>query len=157
MPIMNPLGELDALRRELDRAVQSFWSEREPQHSRVAFLPGHAARQYPLVNLSEDEMCLYVEALAPGVDPKTLDLSVLQNNLTIKGEKPGLTQVAAEAYHRNERAAGRFIRTIELSVTVDPAAVKADYRNGLLLVTLPKSEAAKPKQISVHVAESEGR
>jgi HSP20 family protein len=157
MPIMNPLGELDVLRRELDRAVQSFWSERGPQHSRVAFLPGHGARQYPLVNLSEDEEHLYVEALAPGVDPKVLELSVLQNNLTIKGEKPGLAQVAAEAYHRNERAAGRFIRTIELPVAVDPEKVQADYRNGLLMVTLPKSEEAKPKQIPVHVAGSERR
>ena len=157
MSIMNPLGELDALRRELDRAVQSFWSEREPHQRRVAFLPGHGARQYPLVNLSEDEEHVYVEALAPGVDPKSLDLSVLHNSLTIKGEKPGLAQVGAEAYHRNERAAGRFVRTIELPVAVDPAKVQADYRSGLLLVTLPKSEAAKPKQIPVHVAGSEGR
>jgi HSP20 family protein len=157
MPIMNPLGELDALRRELDRAVQGFWADRGPQHWRVAFLPGQGARQYPLVNVSEDEANLYVEALAPGVDPKTLELSVLQNQLTIKGEKPGLGQVAAEAYHRSERAAGRFVRTIELSVAVDDAQVRADYRHGLLMVTLPKSEVAKPKQIPVRVAGSEGR
>jgi HSP20 family protein len=104
------------------------------------------------VNLTEDEGNLYVEALAPGVDPRTLDLSVVQNTLTIKGEKPGLAQVSAEAYHRNERAAGRFVRSIELLAEVDPAKIHADYRNGLLLVTLPKSEKAKPKQISISVA-----
>jgi HSP20 family protein len=93
-----------------------------------------------------------VEALAPGVDPKTLELSVLHGTLTIKGEKPGLAQVSAEAYHRNERAAGRFVRAIELPVAVNAAGVHADYKNGLLLVTLPKSEAAKPKQIPISVA-----
>jgi HSP20 family protein len=152
MPIANPWGDLDALRQEIDRTFQTFRSDREPQHWRVAFLPGHGARHYPLVNLSEDEENLYVEALAPGVDPKSLELSVLQGTLTIKGEKPGLAQVTADAYHRNERAAGRFTRTIELPVQVDAGKVQADYRNGLLLVTMPKSEAAKPKQIQVNVA-----
>jgi HSP20 family protein len=118
---------------------------------RTAFLPGTAARRYPLVNLSEDADNLYVEALAPGVDPKSLDLSVVQGRLTIHGEKPGLEQVTAEAYHRNERAAGRFQRVIELPVAVDADRVKADYKDGLLLITLPKSEAAKPKQITVNV------
>ena len=152
MPVWNTFGGLDELRREIDRTFESFWSDRRPQSWRVAFLPGRAARQYPLVNLSEDEGHLYIEALAPGVDAKTLDLSVVQGTLTIKGEKPGLAQVSAEAYHRNERAAGRFVRSIELPVGVDAARVHADYRNGLLLVTLPKSEAAKPKQIPISVA-----
>lgn len=152
MPVWNTFTGLDELRREIDRTFESFWSDRQPQSWRVAFLPGRAARQYPLVNLSEDEGHLYIEALAPGVDPKSLELSVIQGTLTIKGEKPGLAQVSAEAYHRNERAAGRFVRSIELPVVVDAARVRADYRNGLLLVTLPKSEAAKPKQIPISVA-----
>src|SRR5512138_1685705 len=133
MPIANPWGDLDALRQEIDRTFQTFWADRGPQHWRVAFLPGQGARQYPLVNLSEDEGHLYVEALAPGVDPKALELSVLQGTLTIKGEKLGPAQVPADAYHRNERATGRFTRTIELPVQVDAGKVQADYRNGLLL------------------------
>ncbi|HSB68016.1 MAG TPA: Hsp20/alpha crystallin family protein [Candidatus Methylomirabilis sp.] len=152
MPVWDPFAGLDALRREIDRTFDTFGSERWPQGGRVAFLPGRAARQYPLVNLSEDEGHLYVEALAPGVDPKTLDVSVLQGTLTIKGEKPGLAQVSAEAFHRNERAAGRFVRTIDLPTDVEASRVHADYRNGLLLVTLPKSEAAKPKQVPISVA-----
>jgi HSP20 family protein len=152
MPVLDPFSGLDALRREIDRTFEEFWTDRRPRTWRVAFLPGRGARQYPLVNLSEDEANLYVEALAPGVDPKTLDLSVVQDTLTIKGEKPGLHQVSAEAYHRNERAAGRFVRTIELPADVDATKVRADYRNGLLLVALPKSEAAKPKQVPISVA-----
>lgn len=143
--------ELAALRREVDRTFEDFELGRWPRIWRTAFLPGTAARRYPLVNISEDANNLYVEALAPGVDPKSLDLSVVRGRLTVKGEKPGLEQVDAEAYHRNERAAGQFNRTIDLPVEVDVAKVQADYTNGLLLVTLPKSEAAKPRQIQVTV------
>jgi HSP20 family protein len=152
MPVLDMFPELDALRREIDRVFSDFGSDRWPDFWRGAFLPGRAARQYPLVNLSEDADNLYIEALAPGVDPKSLELSVVQGNLTLKGEKPGLAQVAAEAYHRNERAAGRFVRAVELPAEVDAGRVRADYTNGLLLVTLPKSEAAKPRQIPIKVA-----
>jgi HSP20 family protein len=152
MAVWETYPGLEVLRREIDRSFEDFWSDRWPKAWRGAFLPGRGARQYPLVNVSEDEANVYVEALAPGVDPKSLDLSVVQGSLTVKGEKPGLAQVSAEAYHRNERAAGRFNRSIELPSDVDAGRVKAEYRNGLLLVTLPKSEAAKPKQIPVSVA-----
>ncbi len=152
MPVWDPFAELDALRHEIDRRFDAIGADRRPERRWTAFLPGRAARQYPLVNLSEDEGNLYIEALAPGVDPQSLNLSVLQDTLTIKGEKPGLAQVSAEAYHRNERAAGRFIRSIDLPAEVDASRVRADYRNGLLLVTLPKSEAAKPKQVPISVA-----
>jgi len=151
MPVWDPFSGLDALRREIDRTFEEFWNERWPRTGRVAFLPGRSARQYPLVNLHEDEGHLYVEALAPGVDPKTLDLSVVHGTLTIKGEKPGLAQVSAEAYHRNERGAGRFTRTLELPVEVEAGKVTAEYKHGLLLVTLPKSQAARPKQIPISV------
>ena len=150
MPVWDAISEMDVVRREMERRLSDLW----PGHGRVprvAFLPGQGARQYPLVNVSEDEQNVYVEALAPGVDPKSLDLSVMQGALTIKGEKPGLTQVSAEAYHRNERAAGRFVRTVELPVEVDAGKVSADYRNGLLLVTLPKTESARPRQIPITV------
>jgi HSP20 family protein len=143
---------MDALRREIDRAIQERAKERSPGQGRPAFLPGQGARQYPLVNISEDTQNFYVEALAPGADPKSLDLSVAQGTLTISGEKSGLAQVAAEAYHRNERAAGRFVRTIPLTADVDASKVSAEYKNGLLVVALPKTEEAKPRQVTVKLA-----
>ncbi len=151
MATWDPVGEMDALRREIERAFDGYRGPRWPR-GRVAFLPGLGARQYPLVNVHEDGSNFYVEALAPGVDPKSLELSLTGNTLTVQGEKPGLAQVSAEAYHRNERAAGRFVRNIELPSEVSRGGVKADYRNGLLLITLPKSEAAKPRQIPITVA-----
>lgn len=148
----DPFTMMEALRREIDRAVQERAGGRSPGRGGPAFLPGRGARQYPLVNISEDAQNFYVEALAPGADPKSLDLSVAQGTLTISGEKSGLTQVAAEAYHRNERAAGRFVRTISLTADVDASKVSAEYKHGLLVVALPKSEEAKPRQITVKLA-----
>ncbi|HWP58954.1 MAG TPA: Hsp20/alpha crystallin family protein [Candidatus Acidoferrales bacterium] len=148
----DPFEDMEALRREIDRAFEEFGFRTEP-FSRVAFLPARGPRRYPLINLHEDRDNLYVEALAPGVDPNSLNLTVVRNNLTLSGEKRHAPQeVKPEAYHRSERAAGKFVRTVELPVEVDESRVSAEYQNGLLVITLPKAEKAKPKQISVRVA-----
>ncbi len=148
----DPFAEMEALRREIDRAFEGFGLGTLP-FSQVAFLPGRSPRQYPLINLHEDKDSLYVEALAPGIDPNSLNLTVVHNNLTISGEKlQNSSQIKPEAFHRNERASGKFVRTVELPVEVDGGNVKAEYENGLLVVSLPKAEKAKPKQISVKVA-----
>jgi len=147
----DPFREWEALRSEMGRLFSGLGGWPTPAF-RVAFLPGRAARLYPMINLREDSDAFYVEALAPGVDPASLNVSVVHNSLTIAGEKsPTGADVQAEAFHRNERAAGRFVRTIDLPSEVDEKNVKADYKNGVLLITLPKAEEAKPKQITVKV------
>jgi HSP20 family protein len=143
---------MEGLRREIDRAFEQA-GLRLPPLFRTAFLPGRAAREYPLINLHEDKDIVYVEALAPGLDPATLNVSVVRNTVTISGEKKGIPDtIKSDAVHREERAAGRFTRTLELPVEVDDNKVQAEYKNGLLLLTLPKAEQAKPKQISVQVS-----
>ncbi len=148
----NPWREMEALRRDIDRAFNHASYTGGPTF-RSAFLPGRAARQYPLMNLSEDRDYVYVEALAPGIDPASIDLAIMRNVLTISGEKRRLPEdVKPEAIHRSERAVGKFVRSIELPVEIDANEVKAAYEHGLLKVTLPKAAAAKPKQINVTVA-----
>jgi HSP20 family protein len=144
-------GQYDDLRREIDRAFnEAGLGRRGRPFSRASFLPGRQARGYPLVNLSEDRDAIYAEALAPGVDPATLDVSVMRDRLTISGEKiSGASGVKQEDFHRNEREAGKFVRTIRLATEVDADKVRADYKNGLLKIVLPKAEEAKPKQIAV--------
>jgi HSP20 family protein len=148
----NPFEDVAALRREIDRAFEGFGVTQEPSE-RAAFLPGRGPRRYPLINLLEDKDNVYVEALTPGVDPQSLNVSVMQNRLTLTGEKSRIAgEVRPEAFHRSERASGKFVRSVELPVEVEEAAIQADYKNGLLLVTLPKAPKAKPKQITVKVA-----
>ncbi len=149
----DPFRELEALRHEVDKVFNGFSLDRMvPPFSRVSFLPGRSARAYPLLNLSEDKDNLYIEALAPGIDPATLNITVVRDQLTLSGEKPAIpSNIKPEAYHRNERAAGKFIRTVTLPVEVDEGKVQAAYRNGLLVITMPKAEAAKPKQITINV------
>ncbi|MGE3541404.1 MAG: Hsp20/alpha crystallin family protein [Candidatus Tectimicrobiota bacterium] len=148
----NPWQTLDSLRREIDRVFDEPAFRQEPSF-RTAFLPGRAARRYPLISFAEDQEALYVEALAPGVDPATLDIHVLRNTLTLAGEKRRVAaDVKPEAFHRSERATGKFVRNIELPVEVDEHKVRADYSNGILTVVLPKAEKARPKQIAVQVA-----
>lgn len=152
MALLNPFQEMEALRHEIDRAFEEFGLGAGPS-VRAAFLPGRLARGYPLMNLHEDADNLYVEAMAPGIDPEALNLTVVRNTLTVSGEKkraPG--EIKPEAFHREERAGGKFVRTITLPVEIDEVKVKAEYKDGLLLITLPKAEEAKPKQISVNVA-----
>jgi HSP20 family protein len=147
----NPWREIEALRRDIDNTFHTVGQTNE-RRFRSAFLPGRAARQYPLVNLSEDRDHIYVEALAPGVDPASIEVGVMRNVLTILGEKRRLPQdLKPEALHRSERAAGKFVRSIELPIEIDSDQVKAEYKHGLLMVTLPKAAAAKPKQINVSV------
>src|SRR6266496_2861514 len=147
----SPWQTLETLRRELDRIFDETGSRNEP-FFRTAFLPGRAARRYPLTNLYEDKDAVYLEALAPGVDPATLEVSVVGNTLSITGEKRRVAgDVKPEAFHRSERSTGTFVRHLQLPVEVDDNTVHADYKDGLLVVTLPKGEKAKPKQIAVQV------
>ncbi len=143
---------LEMLRREIDNVFNETDSRREP-FFRTAFLPGRAARRYPLINLYEDKEALYVEALAPGVEPETLNVSVVGSTLSIAGEKRRVAgDVQPEAFHRSERAIGKFVRHIALPMEVDEHNVQADYTHGLLTVTLPKTAKAKPKQIAVQLS-----
>ena len=149
MSIWDPFRELETLRREIDRVVGESGLGSLPRRARLAFLPGRGARQYPLVNLHDDRENLYVEALAPGLDPSKIDVTVTGNTLTLAGEKPGPGDVPSERIHRNERAAGRFVRMVELPADVDGSRVSAQYRNGLLLLTMPRAESARPRRITV--------
>jgi len=141
-------NELERMRSDMDRLYGQVGGGRP---WRLAFLPGTAARQYPLLNVVETEAGYRVVALAPGVEPGSFEVTVKDSVLTIAGEKRRTEGVKAEEYHRSERAVGRFVRSLELPSPVDPDKVKATYANGLLTIELEKHEAAKPRQIAVQV------
>jgi HSP20 family protein len=145
-------SDLDTLKREIDRTFEQFFPRSAWAAHPMHFMPGKAARAYPLINISEDKENVYVEALAPGVEPSSLEASVVKNILTLSGEKAALEGVKPEAFHRTERTPGKFVRNVELPYEVNTKNVKADYTEGILVVTLPKAEEAKPRQITVNIS-----
>jgi HSP20 family protein len=92
-----------------------------------------------------------LKAELPGVDPKDVDIRIENNVLTLSGERKLDTEVQRENYHRVERAYGSFTRSFTLPSSVDTGNVKADFKDGVLRITLPKREEAKPKQIQINV------
>src|SRR5207244_11558046 len=100
----------------------------------------------------ETEHQLVVKADLPDVNPQDLDIRVENNILTIRGERKFENEVNEENYLRVERSYGSFSRSFSLANSVKSDAIKADYQNGVLTLSIPKREEAKPKQIKVNVA-----
>jgi HSP20 family protein len=98
-----------------------------------------------------------VRAELPGMKREEIDVSVVGNTLTISGERKAETEVKDEDYYRCELCYGKFSRSIGLPSAVDPTKVEAEYENGILEITLPKVEAAKPKKISVKAREPKAK
>jgi HSP20 family protein len=139
--------EIDKVQRQIDEAFKGFGVRRLLDQT---FMPGPAFLRSPRINLTDDGEKFVVSALLPGVPVENLEMTVQSNTLTLAGERKGQdAEEASATWHRKERGSGKFLRTIELPVDVDPDKVSAEYRNGILKVTLPKAEAAKPKRIEV--------
>ena len=138
--------EMDMLRREMEQAFRGLGRG----HS-TSFLPGPSVGGYPLINLSEDEYNYYIEALVPGIDPDTIDLNVMQRNLSLSGERKE-SEDKEYTWHRHERGAGKFMRTIDLAASIDTTKVAAECKNGVLHITLTKADIQKPKKISLHAS-----
>ena len=105
----------------------------------------------PAVDIYETEHELVVKADLPDVKPEELDIRVENNILTIRGERKFEKQVNESNYLRVERSYGAFSRSFSLANTVNSEAIKAEYKNGVLSLSIPKREEAKPKQIKVNV------
>jgi len=142
---MDILREMENLRREIDGAFKGFGTGAFLEPS---FLPGVGLQRFPQVNLAQDKDNVYVEVLVPGVDAKDLELTVMQGTLTLSGERKDVTNTE-KTWLRRERGLGKFMRTIDLPNEIDSDRVVARFDNGILLVTLPIQEKAKPRRISV--------
>jgi len=105
----------------------------------------------PAVDIFETEHELVVKADLPDIKPEELDIRVENNILTIRGERKFEKKVTEDKYLRVERSYGSFSRSFSLANTVNAEAIKAEYKNGVLTLTIPKREEAKPKQIKVNV------
>ena len=106
---------------------------------------------HPSVDISENENAFVLKAELPGVNREDINIDINHKTLTLKGEKKFEEKTEKENYVRVERSYGSFSRTFALSDKVDTENVKASYKDGVLEVTLPKKEEAKPREIKVEV------
>jgi HSP20 family protein len=95
---------------------------------------------------------LVLKADLPDIDPKNVGIQVENSTLTLKGERKFEQEKNGKGFHRIERSYGSFVRAFSLPETVDSEHVKADYKNGVLTVTIQKKEVAKPRTINVEVS-----
>jgi HSP20 family protein len=138
------LDSLFNLRQELSRFTESPWADFQRQ-------PEFFNDWAPALDVLEDANNLQVVAELPGLRKEDIDISLKDGVLSITGERKAAEQ-KEEQTHRSERFYGRFHRSITLPKPVDGEHVQAVYRDGVLTITLPKSEQAKPRQIQVVAA-----
>lgn len=138
-------GKLSDLRDEIDRLFETPFGE-------LAHASNLLSGWSPALDMSEDKENVYVRAEVPGMKKSDIEVSLHDGMLTISGErKQERNQPGGEVY-RAERFVGRFQRTVSLPSPVAPDKVRAQYKDGVLTVTLPKTEEAKPKQIDVNIS-----
>ena len=134
------LGRLTDLRDEIDRLFES-------PLSRTSEFLGWT----PPFDVFEDKDNFVVKAEVPGMKREDINVSLHDGSLVISGERQNETRSEGTEVYRAERFFGKFQRVIALPAAVAPDKVKAQYKDGILTITLPKSEEAKPKQIEVNV------
>ena len=140
-PVRRSSAPFDALWGDMDRWVSRFLHDEDwPDHS-----------FQPSLDVTEDDQALRVRAEVPGIDPKDIHLEIHGGVLTLRGEKKDEKGEGQDGRHWSERRYGSFARAISLPEYVDHEKVEAGYKDGVLTITLPKSEKAKPREISVKV------
>jgi HSP20 family protein len=134
---------LSGLQDQVNRLFDSSFPRRSDNSALTTWAPA--------VDIYETENELVVKADLPDVSEKDLDVRIENNTLTIRGERKFEKKVEEENYLRVERTYGSFSRSFSLPNTVNNEAIKADYKNGVLTVELPKRAESKPKQVKVNV------
>jgi len=138
----NPFAELERMSRQMDQLSSTLI-----RRTGLRFAP---ARVFPSVNITEDKHNYYLRAELPSINADDINVEVNGRSLSIFGERKIKTESGDVRYHRREREAGKFSRVIELPGDIDPDDVQAKMIDGILTVTISKSESAKLRQITVN-------
>ena len=142
-----PFRNLSTLQEQVNRLFDdSFTRSRAGQAELASWAPA--------VDIYETENEVVVKADLPDVQEKDIDVRVENNTLTVRGERKFSNEVHEDNYLRVERAYGTFTRSFSLPNTVNTESIKAEYKNGVLTVHMPKREETKPKQIKISVSEN---
>ena len=136
--------ELFGIGRDMDRLFDGLWSNGQGAAREAVWRPS--------VDIAETDSDFVLTADLPGIAREDLDLTVVDGRLTIKGQRRRESDSKEGNVHRVERAHGTFTRAFDLPAAIDPETVAATYKDGVLTVTVPKAEEARPKQIEVKVS-----
>lgn len=140
----SPVGTIGQITREMDRVFSGLLNDADG-----FFLRSPA---YPAINVWEEGDDFLAEVEVPGFKMNDLEVEVLDNELTLKGKR--VTEVEQNAtFHRRERSATEFERSITLPVSIDAEKVEATLKNGVLTIKLPKAEVARARKITVKTLE----
>lgn len=137
----NPWRDIEQLQQEMNRLFNSAYSRRR-----------QVAPDFPAINVWTNDDGAVVTAELPGVNPEDIDISVVGETLTLSGARQPEELKDGEKYHRRERRFGSFNRSFQLPFTVEADQVEAVFEKGILHVSLPRSEAEKPRKIAVKSA-----
>jgi len=140
----DPFKELTTLREEIDRIFDSFFG-------RVPAVAEREVAWLPALNLEETDDEFIVKVELPGLKKEDVKIHLTDDSLTISGERKMEKEEKGKTYHRVEMAYGRFQRTITFPSEVEPDKARATYKDGILTITVPKSEKAKPKEIEIEI------
>ena len=141
----NPLREMAALDQGLDRCFEdSFFAPRR--------LNGETnlSTWNPAVDIYEESDRFVIKAELPGLDRKDIEVDLNDRVLTLKGERSYENEVKEDGDYRKERAFGKFQRAFALPANLNADEIKAEFKDGLLTINIPKPEEEKPKQITIH-------
>ncbi len=141
----NPWREMSTLQHRVNHLFNEpfFRSDSENDELRMG-------SWYPAVDMFDDGETIVIKAELPGMDKKDISVDIEDRVLTLSGERSYDNEVKEESYYRRERAFGTFKRSFNLPADVDSDKIKADFKDGVLKVEIPKPEEKKPKQITVH-------
>lgn len=141
----DPFREMLSMRRTMDRLIEGTMNEEE----------GTLPEWGLALDVVENEESYLVKASVPGIKPENLDITFNKGLLTIRGEIKDETDTTKGQYHLRERRYGSFSRTISIPSSVEAEKIDADYKDGILVLKLPKSEETKPKRIPIRGGESQ--
>ena len=143
-----PLRDLLASQREFDRLFRGAFSP--------ALSEGELSTRTwaPPVDIYENGESLVLKAELPGINPDEVEIRVEDNTLYLKGERKFEKEVKEQNYHRVERSYGTFTRSFSLPNSIDADKVAANFQDGVLTLTMPKKEEAKPKTIKINVSKN---
>jgi HSP20 family protein len=147
----SPYRELETMRRNMDKLFGEFF-ETTPRRDWPLWHGLKPEIVVPNVDMYDKKDKIVVKAELPGMTKDHIDLTISEGSLTLKGEVKKDEEVKEGDYYSRERSYGNFTRTIALPAAVDEANAKAKFKDGILEITLPKKEEAKPKEIKVDVS-----